>query len=175
MPLKRKDQFEAVPFHAVIQEPIISYFLKAVRQYMQKKPAYELLIADCDLPFGVARLFASGRKNSLCFGYGQNAAVRNGNLMGIPAQIFDCIAKSIESLFDVGAPVQKVQLVPELLPFIRIPEFFAGRGKNQCTALIKRVQQSHVFPPEFIAEDMDRDKKVTAGCTYCVVCGKSAP
>lgn len=175
MPLKRKDQFEVVPFHTVIQEPIISYFLKSVRQYMQKKPAYELLIADCDLPFGVAWLFASGRKDSLCFGYGQNAAVGNGNLMGIPAQIFNCIAKSVKSLFDIGAPVHQVQLVAELLPFIRIPEFFAGRGKDQGTTLIKRVQQGHVFPSEFIAEDMDRDKKVTAGCTYFVVSGKSAP
>ena len=30
------------------------------------------------------------------------------------------------------------------------------------------------FSPEFIAEDMSRDKKVTAGCTYSVVSGKSA-
>ena len=97
---------------------------------MQKKPAYELLIVDCALPFGAARIFAPGRKDSLCFGYGQNMLVRNGNFMGTPDQIFDCIAKSIDSLFDVWAPVQKVQLVPKLSPFVRIPEFFAGRGET---------------------------------------------
>lgn len=46
--------------------------------------------------------------------------------MGIPAQIFKRIAKTVESFFDIRAPVLLIKRIPEFRPFIRIPEFFTG-------------------------------------------------
>lgn len=46
--------------------------------------------------------------------------------MSIPAQIFNSIAKAIESFFDIRAPILLIKGIPEFRPFIRIAQFFTG-------------------------------------------------
>lgn len=172
--LKGKDQFQVAAFHAVVQKSVIPYLLKSRGQHMQQKTANELFVAEGDLPTGFSRLPASGRKDGFCFRYGQDPAVGDGNLMCISAKIFNGIAKSVERFLDIRAPVHLVQFIPELVPLIRIPELFTGRGKAQGTILIKGIQQCQIFSPEFITEDIDWDKKLSAGLAYPVVSGKTA-
>ena len=84
----------------------------------------EFHICQGDRPACSTGSSASGRKSHLLFIYGQDAAVRYGDLMGIPAQIFNGVAKTIESFFDVRTPVLFIKRIPEFRPFKRIAQLF---------------------------------------------------
>ena len=126
---------------------------------MHEVAADEFGVIKGDGPPGVTGIKATGRKSHLIIIHGKDAAVGDGNLMGIPAEIFNRIAEAVKSLLCVGAPVYIIEVVTKLVPMIRIPEAYTGRGKREFSILIELVQAGKEPAFEFIAEDMDRDKK----------------
>ena len=93
--------------------------------------------------------------------------------MGIPAQIFNRIAKAIESFFDVRAPVFPVKGIPEFGPFIRIPEPFAGSRENQQAVLEEGLQARKKLTFEFIPEDFHPEKEIFLYFPNLMVRGKA--
>ncbi len=108
-------------------------------------------------------LFPSGGKSDLLLIGREDTAVRYGDLMCIPAKIFNGIAKPIEGFLNVRTPVLLVKGITKLRPFIRIPQFFTGGRKYQFTAIIKEIQPGKIFSLELIAEDFYRDEKLSFG------------
>jgi len=108
---------------------------------MHQKSPYEFLIADSYLPFWFTRLPSLGRKRGFRFRHGQDAAVGDGDPVRISAKIFDCIAKTIKSLLNIGTPVGFIQAVFKFLPFIWIAEPFTGGRKSKGIILIEGIQQ----------------------------------
>lgn len=73
---------------------------------------------------------ASGRESNHIIINGKYAAVRDSNLMGIPAKISDSIAEGVKNLFYVGVPVNIIEGMVKLILVIRISEVFTGREKE---------------------------------------------
>ena len=73
---------------------------------MHQEPADKFFVADGDLPFWVTGLFPPCGEGDLCFRYGQDPVVGDGNPVGIPSQIFDRIPETVEGFFDVWAPAE---------------------------------------------------------------------
>ena len=103
---------------------------------------------------------AAGRKGHPVIIDGNDTAVGDGDLMCIPAEIFNGIAEAVKSLLYVGAPVYIIEVVTKLVPMIRIPEAYTGRGKREFSILIELVQAGKELAFKFIAQDIDWDKKI---------------
>lgn len=95
--------------------------------------------------------------------------------MGISAEIFNGIAKSVKGFLDVGAPVFFIKGIAEFRPPIRIPEHFTGNGKCQGAAFVKRIKACEKFPFEFIPQDSYRDKEAAFGFSHFEVFSKPSP
>lgn len=172
MPLKGKDQFQVFAFSTVIQKPIIPDLLKTGWEHMHQITADEFDVLQSDHPARFTRLFPPGRKSDLLFIYRKDTAVRNGNLVGISSEIFHRIAKSMESFFYVRTPFLSIKEIAESRPFIGIPEFVTGSGKNQAAIFVKRIESCKKFPLEFIPEDFYTEKEAVFYLPYLMVGGK---
>lgn len=158
--LEFKYQFQVSGLIPVIQKAIIAYFLKTGRQHMHQIAVDEFRIIQSDRPAWSTRCSASCRKSYLLFIYWQDTAVRYGGLMSIPAQIFNGIAKAIESFFDIRAPILLIKGIPEFRPFIRIAQFFTGSWKIQLSVLKEWLQACEKFTLELIPQDFHPEKEV---------------
>ena len=172
MPLKGKDQFQVFAFSTVIQKAIIPDLLKTGREHMHQITADELDVFQSDHPVRFTGLFPPGRKSDLLFIDRKDTAVRNGNLVGISSEIFHRIAKSMESFFYVRAPFLSIKEIAEFRPFIGIPEFITGSGKNQAAVFVKRIEPCKKFSLEFIPEDFHGEKEAVCYLPYLMVGGK---
>ena len=172
MPLKGKDQFQVFAFSTVIQKAIIPDLLKTGREHMHQITADELDVFQSDHPARFTGLFPPGRKSDLLFIGRKDTAVGNGNLVGISSEIFHRIAKSMESFFYVRAPFLSIKEIAEFRPFIGIPEFITGSGKNQAAVFVKRIEPCKKFPLEFIPEDFYPEKEAVLYLPYLMVGGK---
>ena len=172
--LKGKDQFQVLSFTPVIQEAIVADLLETGREHMHQIAADELCIFQGDHPARLTGLSAPGGKGNLLFIDRYNTAVGDGDFMGIPAEIFHGIAKSIESFFDVGAPVLLIKGIAEFRPFIRIPELFTGSGKCQRAAFVKGIEGCEKFSFEFIPQDFNPDKEAVFYLPYFLIRGNPA-
>ena len=150
MPLQGKDQHEIFCFVPVVQEPVIPNLLKTRREHMHQIAADELRVFKGNGPSGLTGIKSAGRKGHPVIIHGKDAAVGDGDLMGISAKIFNSIAKAVESLLYVGAPVYIIEVVTEQLPMIRIAEAYAGRGKRELPIPIEPVQAGKEPAFEFI-------------------------
>lgn len=157
--LKGKDQFQVFGLAPVIQEAIVADLPEAGREHMHQIAADELCIFQGNDPARLTGLFAPGGKGDLLFINRYNAAVGDGDFMGIPAEIFNGIAKSVEGFFDVGTPVFSIKGIAEFGPLIRIPELFRGSGKCQGAAFVKGIEACEKFLFEFIPQDFNPDKE----------------
>ena len=79
--------------------------------------------------------------------------------MSITGKIINSIVEPTKSFLYKGAPVFAIKAVFEFLPFIRIAQLLAGRGKCQPSRVVVFIQYGQVFPFEFIPEDMYGNKK----------------
>lgn len=174
MSLERKYLFQVPALPAVVQEAIVPDLLESRREYMHQVTPDKFGILKSDRSAGSSGDPAPGRKCHLMFIHGQDAAVCYGNLVCIPPQVFNGIARSVERLFDVRTPVLFVKTVTKSSPLIRIPEFPAGRRKLQLSLFIERIKTGKVFPLEFIPEYPDGDKKVFLCFSYLMVRSQSA-
>lgn len=159
MPLECKDPFQIFALSTVIQEPIIPDLLEAAWEYMHQITSDEFDVFESDHPARLTGFFTSGRKSDLLSIDRKDAAVRDGDLVGISSEISDRIARSIESLFDVRTPVLPVKSVFESFPSIRILQCCAGRRKNELFLLVQEVQERYIFPFELIPQDSDRNEE----------------
>lgn len=150
MPLECKDQFQFFGLAPVIQKAIVANLLETGWEHMHQVAADEFCMFQGDIPARPTRLTAPGGEDNLLFINRNNAAVGDGDLMGIPAEVFHGIAKSVEGFFDVGTPVLFIKTIAEFRPFIRIPELFTGSGKCQGAAFVKGIEACEKFPFEFI-------------------------
>lgn len=94
--------------------------------------------------------------------------------MCVAPKILNGIAKAIKSLFDVRTPVL---LIKSVFPFLKgagILQAAAGGRKGKEAVFIQPGKAGHVFSPEFIPEDSDRDKELTGGKAYPAVFCQSA-
>ncbi len=169
MPLEGKYQFQVFAFSTVVQEPIITDFLETGGKHMHQITADEFRVIQSDGAPWIARLFSSGRKDSLLFINGKNSAVGNSNLMCISSQIFHGVAKTVEGLFYVWAPVFQVKAVTEFRPVIGVTQFFAGRRKTEFLGFIKFIESREIFPFKLVTEYPDRDKKAPGRFSYFMV------
>lgn len=148
--LEGKDQFQVFCFSPIVQEPIIPDLLETGREHMHKVAADKFRVIKGDGAPGVTWMKAAGRESHLAIIQGKDAAVRDGNLMGIPAKIFDGIAKSVKSFLYVGTPILIIEGMAEFIPGIRIPEGSTGRGKREFPVVIEFIQAGKEFSFEFI-------------------------
>ena len=142
---------------------------------MHQEPADKFFVADGDLPFWVTGLFPPCGEGGLCFRYGQDPVVGDGNPVGIPSQIFDRIPETVEGFFDVWAPVFLIKAVFERLPDAGILQSTAGGRKNKFPLLVTGVQKRKIFPLELIPEYPDRDKELSGGAADPAVRSEPCP
>lgn len=126
MSLECKDQFQVLGLIPVIQETIVPDLLKTGRKYMCQITADKFRILERDVPTRLTGFLSSRGECNLILIHGQDPAVGYGNLMGIPSQVFDSVAKAIEGFFYVRAPVFFIKGIPKGSPFIRIPRLLSG-------------------------------------------------
>lgn len=94
--------------------------------------------------------------------------------MCVAPKILNGIAKAIKSLFDVRTPVLLIKSVFPFLKGMGILQTAAGGRKDKRTIFIQPGKTGHIFSPEFISEDSDRDKELTGGKAYPAVFCQSA-
>lgn len=135
--LEFKDDLEIFVFHPVIQESIITYFLKTGRQHMHKVTADKFRMFQCNLPFWPAWFSGTGRECNRIFCNRKDPAVRDGDLVRVSSQVFDGIAKTIKGFLDVGAPVLFIKGVFPFSPVVWITQHLAGRRKGKGTGFVK--------------------------------------
>lgn len=140
---------------------------------MHQISADEFSIVQSNDPAWFTRFPAACGKSYFFVSDIHDPAVGNSNFMCVSAKIFDSIAKSVESLFNIRTPVFVVKTVSEFRPFVGVTEFFTGRGKYQFLLFIKGIQFSEIFSPEFIPEDFDRNEKRTFTFSDLLVCSQS--
>lgn len=159
MSLQCEDQFQVFTFPTVVQESIVADLLKTVGKDMHQIASHEFFMGQSDDPAGVSWLFTSCGKGDLILRNGTDAAVGNGDLMGVSSKIFNGISKPIESLFDIRTPVFCVKFIPEFRPGVRITEVFTGRrfpdtsmsmnavldGKNALPATLSDMRLAPTF------------------------------
>ena len=112
-PLKPEDQLQVPGFHPVIKEAIVADLLETGREHMHQETPDKLFMAEGDLTFWFSRLFPPGTEGDLRFRNGKDPAVGDGDPVGITAKVFDGIAKPVEGLLDVRAPVLFIEGVFE--------------------------------------------------------------
>ncbi len=94
---------------------------------MHQKPPDKFGVWNRDFTFGITWFYSPCSKSRFYLCDRENSVIGNGNLMGISSQIFDCISETVESFFYERAPVFFIKPVFEIVPLVRITEFFAGR------------------------------------------------
>ena len=105
MSLQGKDQFQVFCFVPVVEESIIPDFLKTGREHMHQVAPDKFCNSQGNCPARIARPASPCGKDYLFFIIGEDAAVGNGNLMGILPQVFNGIPEAVKCLLDIGAPV----------------------------------------------------------------------
>lgn len=137
MSLQRENEFQVFTFSTIVQESVVTDFLKTGWEHMHQITPDKFCIFQSDRPTGIPRLFSSGREDSLLRIDRQDAAVGDGNLMCISAEVFDGVAKAVKGFLDVGAPVFLIKAVAEICPLIGIAQFFTGSGKTQFSIFME--------------------------------------
>ena len=160
MPLQSKDKPQIFRLRPVVQESVITDFLEPFREHMHQKAADEFRVLQCDRPQGFSRPPAPCRKSGVCFRDRQDPAVGDGDLMGIAAEVLNGVPKAIEGFFYVRAPVLIVKRIPEFSPMVRVPQLFAGSGKNQLSVLEEGLEPREELPFKLIPEGLHTDKEV---------------
>lgn len=112
------DDFQVMGFHTVIQETIVADFLITCRQYVHEVTPYEFRTGQGYAALWISRLLPSGRERDVFIVKIKNAAVGDGNLMGIAAKVFDGIAESAEGFLDIWAPFHFIELIFQFLPVV---------------------------------------------------------
>ena len=121
-PLKLENELQVCGFHPVIQEAIVSDFLKATGKYMHQVATDEFHGSQGNGSFWGPRLFPPGRERDFRIGHGTDPAVGDCNLMRIPPQVLDGIAEAVKGFLYVGAPVFGIEAVFKFLPIIGVTE-----------------------------------------------------
>ena len=137
--LQCEDQFQVFTFSTVVQESIVADLLKNVRKDMHQIASHEFFMGQSDDPAGISCLFTPCGKADLILRNRKDAAVGNGDFMGVFSKIFNGISKPIESLFDIRTPVFCVKFIPKFRPGVRITEVFTGRRKMDPPFFIKGI------------------------------------
>lgn len=159
--LQLKNQPEVLRFHAVVQEAVITDFLKAVRQHVHEKTADKLRVFERNRATRLSGLSPAGREGYVRVRDGGNPSVRYGNLMGVAPEILHGIAEAVEGLFDVRAPVLFVQGIAKGIP---TPDFFGYLpGDDDFFIFMELLQEMQKFPAEFIPQHEYRDEKFPFG------------
>lgn len=161
--LQAEDQPEIFIFATVVQETIITNLLKPGRQNMHQVPSNKFFAGDCNCALRVTWLLPTSRESDSVFGNRQNPAVRNCNLVGVSAEIFDCVAETVESFLDVRTPVLLIEGISKALPRFRIFQIAARVGEHELTVFIELVQFRKEFALEHIPKDMHRDEEISFG------------
>lgn len=141
---------------------------------MHQETSYELFIGDGYNTSGLPRRSRPGGKDSIRFTDGQDPAVGDGDLMRILSKIFDSVAKSVEGLLDIRAPVHPVKSVLKILPPGVCLEAEKGLREREAAFMEQGIKESKEFSFEFIAQDKDRDEEVCGGPADCVVRSQTA-
>ena len=83
---------------------------------MQEEAADELPFREGDRTFRITGAFAPCGEGNGGIGNGKDAAVGDGDPVGIAAEVVDGVAETVEGLLDVRAPVLMVEGVAESIP-----------------------------------------------------------
>lgn len=141
---------------------------------MHQEAPYELFIGDGYGASGFPRRPGPGGKDGICFTNGQDPAVGDGDFMCILTKIFNGVAKSVEGLLDIGAPVHPVKPVFEILPSSGCPEVEKGFREREPAVIEKEDKERKEFPFEFITQDKDRNEEASGGFADSAVRSQAA-
>lgn len=159
-PLEGENQFQVPAFAPVVKEAIVTDFLKTAWKHMGQEAPYELLMGKGNDAPRLPGFPPPGGEGDLRLCEGKDPAVGDRDLVGILPQIRNGVAKAIEGLLDVGAPVLLVKPVLKGLPSGGCPQDIQGGGEKEAALAEKGVQAGKEFPLELIPEDMYGDEKV---------------
>lgn len=174
VPLEGEDKLEVLGLGAVIQEAVVAYLLKAGGEHMQEEPPDKLAFAYGNSAFFIPRLQPPCGKRDLGFRDGEDTAVGNGDLMCVPAQIFDGVTEAIKGLLDVRAPVFTVKGIFKSLPSRKRYKVLGGIRNDDLAILPEGIQEGEVLPFELVPQDKDRDKKLSTACADPSIRSESA-
>ncbi len=163
MSLELKDQLQVFGFHPIVEETVIPDLLESGRKHMHKKAPDEFCVLQCDGPFGITGSFSACREDGFRLADRKDAAVGDRNLVGIPSQIVNGIAEPIEGFLYVRAPIFFIQFITELIPAVRVAQFFASGGKGQLLLQKECVEQSQILTFKLITQDFYRNKEPITG------------
>ena len=148
MTLKTEEDPELFLLDGVCQKPIVTDLLKTFRENMRQEPADELMV-------GKRHFFASVTIPVITIPEGngiicdlQDPCIGNRHTVGVTAKIVDGIAKAVEGLFDVGAPVGTVKIVNKALPVHGMCRIRKGRRQHKLAGCTILLQGSHELAAE---------------------------
>ena len=130
---------------------------------MHKEPPYELPVFQDDNALRLSGLFSPGREGHMALRDGKKTAVRNGNLMRVPAKVFDGVPEPVESFLNERAPVFFVKAVAERPPLAGLCQLPGGWREAERAAPVQGVQFRKEFPLELVPEHVHRDKEAPLG------------
>lgn len=165
MTLKTEEDPELFLLDGVCQKPIVTDLLKTFREDMQQEPANELLVGKSHLLADITILVVTIPEGNGIIRDLQDPCIGDRHTMSVAAKIVDGIAKAVEGLFDVGAPIGIIKIVNKTLPVHGMCRIRKGRRKHKLAGCTILFQSSHKLAAEHLRGGSDGDKEATSAFT----------
>ena len=140
MSLQPEDQRKVSFPEAVVQETVVTDLLKTGGKHVHQKTTDELRAFQCNRAPWLTCVFCPCGEGYKGLRDSQDAAVGNGDPVRIASKVLNGIAKGVECLLDIRAPVLPIKGVPEGVPFIRVLKSAAAAGEIEFSAPVQVVQ-----------------------------------
>lgn len=158
--LQGENPLQIFCFPTITQKTIIANLLKPFRQHVHEVAADKFDMGERDPAFRVFWFLASGRERDVRIGNRKNAVVGNGDFMRVASEVFDGVAKTVESLLEERTPVFLIERVFPSIPNPFFLQFFAGSGKGKCALCVQLRKPGEKFPFELVPQRANRKEKL---------------
>src|SRR5690348_9541302 len=133
---------------------------EAFRQYMEKESAQELSRIERHGFLGIAVCVVLPLKADSLSVEGNRAVIRNGDAMGIAAEIPQHLHWAAERSFGIDHPAPQIQAPEQLCKLFRIGEDGSRSVAAELAALTQPLQARNELAAEDFSQDWDRQKEI---------------
>jgi len=136
---------------------------EAFRQYMEKESAEELSRSERHNFLGAAVCVVLPLKTDSFSVKGNQAVIRNGNAMGVAAEIPQHLHRSAERSFGIDHPAPQMQAPEQLGKLFRIGEDGGRPVAAEVAALTQPLQSGNELAAEDFSQHWDRQEEIRLG------------
>lgn len=147
MILDTENDPEALLFHAVCENAVVTDLLETCGQDVLQEPADEFHVRDGDM-FHIPRVIVFRPEGHSLIGNGFDPGVGDRDPVGVTSKIIYGVAKAVEGFLYKGAPVFPVEAVTERSPVLRLFKGTASGGKDEPAVFVKAFEGIHELPAE---------------------------